>query len=541
MDNIGMLKQIIKNGLESMDVHVEDSFIVIEESKEKSHGDYATNVAMKLASQLKKSPNLIAKDLIENMDKSNFDKIEIAGPGFINFFMKVESLTNVIDKILDEGENFGNGAPKNKTVNIEYVSANPTGDLHIGHARGAAIGDSLSRILKKAGYNVIREYYINDAGAQIDNLGKSLKSRYLELFGISYPIPEDGYQGEDVKEIAKKLKEEFGDKFTKNYDSDDDLQFFKDYGKALELEKIKKDLKEFRVEFDVFTSELDVRKNDSIPHLLEKQKDHIYEQDGALFLKTTDYLDDKDRVIVKSDGSYTYFLPDIVYHLDKLSRNADSLIDVLGADHHGYINRMKSALMMNGYSENALDIVLIQMVRIMKGGEEVKVSKRTGNALKLRDLSYEVGTDACRYFFAERASTSHLDFNLDLALERNSSNPVYYAQYAYARIQTVLTLSEIEPNKHYELLTNDDELSIMKCLNEYAKIIEQSANEKAPYKICNYIQKLATLIHSFYAKYRIIDKDNSELTGARLSLMKACSIVLKDSLNLIGVDAPDKM
>lgn len=541
MDSVDLLKSELSIALSKMGVNIDKNDIVIELSKEKSHGDYATNVAMKLARELKKSPLVIANEIISFLDVNKFEKIEIAGPGFINFFMKNDSLSNVIDEILNKKETFGNGENKNLKVNIEFVSANPTGDLHIGHARGAAIGDSLARIFKKAGYDVTKEFYINDAGGQINNLGISLKSRYLELFGIEYPIPKDGYLGEDIKEIAKQLKAEVGDKYVQYANNLEDLEFMKSYAKAIELEKIKKDLKEFGVIFDVYSSEVSIRQNNSVENLIKKLDKYVYSDKGATYLKTSEFIDDKDRVIIKSDGSYTYFLPDIVYHLDKLSRGADLLIDVLGADHHGYIGRMKSALMMNGYSKDAIDIVLIQMVRIMSNGVEIVLSKRTGNALKMRDLCEEVGVDACRYFFVERSSTSHLDFDLTLALQRNNSNPVYYAQYAYARVQTILQLSKVEPNNRYDLLTEDNELSLMKCLGEYGKIVEQSSIERAPYKICNYVQKLATLIHSYYAACRIIDNNNIELSGARLSLIKACSIVLKDALNLVGVSAPDKM
>ena len=362
----------------------------------------------------------------------------------------------------------------------------------------------------------------------------------MELFNISYPIPEDGYLGEDVKEIAKLIKEEYGDKYTKTSD-EEDIQFFKEYGIEKELEKLKKDLKEFRVEFDKYSFETKVRENNSVGRLIEKMKDYVYVSEGATFLKTSDFLDDKDRPIIKSNGDYTYFLPDIVYHLDKLSRNADFLIDILGADHHGYINRMKSALMMNGYSKDALEVELIQMVRLIKNGEEVKMSKRLGNAIKMRDLVNTVGVDACRYFFVNRAASQHLDFDLDIALASNSSNPVYYSQYAFARISSLLINSKIELNNKYDLLINDNELELMKILNNYDKIIVDAFNERAPYKICNYLYNFASKIHEYYSKVRILDENNKELSGARLTLLKACSIVLKDALSLIGVNAPEKM
>lgn len=539
MTNEEKLISKIYDSLVLIDCKVETNEIIIETTKDKAHGDYASNIAMKLASKLKKNPRQIAQSIIDNINKDGIDKIEIAGPGFINFFMSNDALSSVIGIVLNEKDNFGIGEAKNQTINLEYVSANPTGDLHLGHARGAAIGDSISRILKKAGYNVIREYYVNDAGAQILHLGESLKSRYFELFGKKYPLPDDGYHGEDIINIAKLFKEKFGEQYLQEDDSN--ISVFKEFGMEKELDKLKKDLSNFGVQFDVFSFETNVRKGNTLDELRQTLSKYIYEKDEATYLKTSDFLDDKDRVIIKSNGEATYFWPDIAYHINKLSRNADLLIDVLGADHHGYINRMKSALMMNGYSADSLEVELIQMVRIVKNGEEVKMSKRLGNAITLRDLVNEVGNDAVRYFFVARDAASHLDFDLELALSQSSSNPVFYAQYAYARMRNVLTLSTVDLNDKFNLLIDDSELSLMKCLSEYGKIIQDAAKERAPYKLCNYIQKLAGYVHEFYAKCRILDVNNVELTGARLSLIKACSIVIKNALELVGVSAPEKM
>lgn len=534
------IKNLLLEILSNLNIEANINDIEVVSTKDKQHGDLTSNVALKFSKKSGKNPRDFANSIISSLNCDEISKVEIAGPGFINIFLKQDALSDVIGKVLKEGSNYGQQEEKDIVYNIEYVSANPTGDLHLGHARGAALGDSLSRIFKKAGYKVIREFYVNDAGAQVTNLAKSLKSRYLELFNISYPIPEDGYLGEDVKEIAKLIKEEYGDKYTKTSD-EEDIQFFKEYGIEKELEKLKKDLKEFRVEFDKYSFETKVRENNSVEHLIEKMKDYVYVSEGATFLKTSDFLDDKDRPVIKSNGDYTYFLPDIVYHLDKLSRNADFLIDILGADHHGYINRMKSALMMNGYSKDALEVELIQMVRLIKNGEEVKMSKRLGNAIKMRDLVNMVGVDACRYFFVNRAASQHLDFDLDIALASNSSNPVYYSQYAFARISSLLLNSKIELNNKYDLLINDNELELMKILNNYDKIIVDAFNERAPYKICNYLYNFASKIHEYYSKVRILDENNKELSGARLTLLKACSIVLKDALSLIGVSAPEKM
>lgn len=532
------IKQIICDAFSKNNFTL-DSEPEITLSKDKAHGDFASNVCLKNAKKFGMKPFELGNLIANSISDSSINKVEMVMPGFLNFFINNSAISSVIDKVLTEKENYGNGEAKNITLNIEYVSANPTGDLHLGHARGAAIGDSISRIMKKAGYNVIREFYVNDAGAQMNNLAKSLKARYFELFGKTYPFPQDGYEGQDVKDIANQLKAEFNDSYLDEDDSN--LSFFRKYGMDKEIDKLRKDLKEFRVEFDVFSFETTVRSNNAVEKLLESLGDNVYVLEGATYLRTSNYLDDKDRVIIKSNGDYTYFLPDIVYHLDKYSRSADFLIDVLGADHHGYINRMKSALMMNGLKEDTLSVELIQMVRIIKDGEEVKMSKRTGNAIKMRDLVSLVGIDACRYFFVARAASSHLDFDLDVAMSQSSSNPVYYAQYAHARICNVLKASTIEKNSKYELLTNDAECSLMKCLSEYDKIINDAAAERAPYKICLYVQKLAGFIHEFYTKCRVLDDKNPDLTGARLSLIEACSIVLKNALSLIGVEAPEKM
>lgn len=540
MEIADKLKQIIFDAFEKNNYHLDDiSSIEISSTNDKTHGDFASNVCLKNAKKFNLKPVELGNIVKESLYDSLINKVEIAGPGFLNIFVNNESLASIIDKVIDEGEHFGDQQSNGITVNIEYVSANPTGDLHLGHARGAAIGDSLSRIYKKAGYNVIREFYVNDAGNQITNLAKSLKSRYFDLYKKSYLMPQDGYEGQDVKNIAKEFKNEFGDSYLNEDDSN--LKIFRDYGMEKELNKLKNDLKEFRVEFDVFSFETSIRANNAVEKLLEKMSKYVYQVDGATYLKTSEFVDDKDRVIIKSNGDYTYFLPDIVYHLDKYSRNADFLIDVLGADHHGYINRMKSALMMNGLKEDTLEVELIQMVRIIKDGEEIKMSKRKGNAIKMRDLVSLVGIDACRYFFVARAASTHLDFDLDVAMAQSSSNPVYYAQYAYARIQSVLAQSNIGLNNEYYLLNEDIEFSLMKCLSEYDKIIKDACKEKAPYKICNYVQKLATLIHEFYTKCRILDENNIDLSGARLSLMKACSIVVENALNLVGVNCPKKM
>ena len=536
------LKELIKLGLKELGVEVELNQIVIERSKDKSHGDYATTVALQMARTLHKSPRDIALELVKHLNADYISKTEIAGPGFINFFVKSDSLSLIIKTIVEQDEHYGESKEEhNEHINVEFVSANPTGDLHLGHARGAAIGDCICRLYKKANYKVTREYYVNDAGNQINNLAKSLRVRYHEALGDnSLEFPEDGYHGEDVSNIAKILVQEVGDKYL--VDSDESFAYFRKRGTELELAKLVKDLEMFRVTFDVFTSELDIRNAGKVEKVLEKLNPYIYEDEGAKFLRTTDFTDDKDRVLIKSDGSYTYLLPDIAYHQDKLERGYDKLIDCLGADHHGYIERMKSSLQILGYNPNTLDIELIQMVRLFKDGQEYKMSKRTGNALSMKELCEEVGVDAVRYFFVSRAASSHLDFDLDLASKMESSNPVFYAQYAHARLATVL-----EKGKDYELdlegkeLNHEKEVALLKILVDFPKEIAQCALNRAPYKMTNYIQKLATAIHEFYTECRVIDESNTSLTSSRLALAKASKIVMRNALDTIGVNAPEKM
>ena len=534
-----LLKQNIQLALKELGVDLDLNEIVVENSKDPSHGDYATNVAMKLARVFGKSPRDVAGLIVDIINKDQIDHIEIAGPGFINFYMKNDSITGIVQRIIKENDNFGRSSKKNEKVNVEFVSANPTGDLHVGHARGAAIGDAISRILDFDGYDVTREYYINDAGNQIDHLGESLIERYKEDLGLPFNLPEDGYHGEDVKIIAKKIREKYGDKLL---EKDNPLEFFKLIGQELELEKIREDLKTFNIVFDVFSSEKAIRANGAVEKEIEYLKDHIYLDGGAKVLRTTDFLDDKDRVIVKSNGEYTYFMPDIVYHVNKLSRGFDKLIDVLGADHHGYINRMKSALMMHGYSQDVLDIELIQMVRMMKDGKEFKLSKRTGNGYTLRELCEDAGVDAARYFFVMRAASGHLDFDLDLAVKQSSDNPVYYAQYAHARLSSVLnSASDIKIDETGSLLKEFSELELAKKLASFEDVVKIASKERAPYKITNYIHELAEKVHAFYTECRVIDRDNIEVTSARLGLCLASKIVLKNALYLVGVSAPEKM
>jgi arginyl-tRNA synthetase len=539
MDSITLIKQELYLALSKIGHQISTDEIIIEQSKDAAHGDFATNVAMQLNRTLRKNPRHIAAEIVAHIDQSRFERIEVAGPGFINFFMKAESLAGVIAKIINQGESYGSSlVGQGISVNVEFVSANPTGALHLGHARGAALGDVIARLLSKAGYQVTKEFYVNDAGAQINNLAQSIYARYVQLFDQVAELPQDGYHGEDIKNIAADIKKEVGDFYLGHYDE----AFFKAEGIKRELAIIKDDLSFFRVEFDKFSYETSIRTPESIDRVFIRLAPHIYEHEGATFLKTTEYGDDKDRVIVKSDGTFTYFLPDIAYHLDKIERGHRHLIDILGADHHGYISRMKAALAMLGHPLDTLDIEILQMVRLIKDGQEMKMSKRTGVGVTLRELCQEVGVDAARYFFVARAASSHLDFDLDLAVSASSANPVYYAQYAHARLSSLLEAgAEIGFDDSGVGLDTIEEKQLLRHLESFEAEVIEAANARAPYKITNYVQKLASLTHSFYTICRVVDKENISLSKSRLALVRASCIVMANALALLGVSAPVKM
>ena len=544
------LKEVLRNAIISLgfveDYKVEQ--IVIEIPKDKAHGDYSSNIAMQLTKVLRRNPREIASQIIEAIDKDagNIDHVEIAGPGFINLFLKKDAMTSIIKEVLEEdthyGEsNFGNGVK----YNVEFVSANPTGDLHLGHAKGAAVGDCICRIMKAAGYDVTREYYINDAGNQITNLALSLYARYMQALGYEKELPEDGYHGKDIIEIAKKIVEVEGDKYLQ-CDEKEAISYFRNLGTQHELEKIKDILNEYRVSFDVWFSETSLYEGNKVVPTIEKlkEKGYTYEAEGALWFRSTDFGDDKDRVLIKSDGSYTYLTPDIAYHLNKLNRGYEYLVDLLGADHHGYIARMKAAIQALGYNSDQLNIDIMQMVRMVENGEVVKMSKRTGNAVTIKDLIEDIGVDAARYFFVSKAASSPFDFDLGLAKSKSNENPVYYAQYAHARMCSIFAQAKnanIEIASEYGLLTHEKEIELVKHINEFRNEVAESAKARTPHKIANYIQRLAQLFHSFYNDCHVIDANNVELSAQRLALVKASQITLRNALNLLGVSAPEKM
>ncbi len=519
--------------------------IFFEKPKEESHGDFSTNLAMRLAKPLRKSPVIIAKEIVKKLDPArlHLEKVEVLN-GFINFFIDRKYLSGIVLEILSEESNYGMlDIGKDEYINIEFVSANPTGYLHIGHGRGAAYGDSLARIMRKAGYRVATEHYVNDAGNQIHNLTLSIYERYKELFGLPANLGEDSYHGKEIIEIAERIKEAKGDYYLENPYYND----FRSFGLEFLLDGLKKDLKDFRVEFDTWFSEQSLYDSNEVQETLDylQEKGFTYEKDGAVWLKTTLYGDEKDRVLIKSDQTLTYLAPDIAYHANKLKRGFTHLIDVLGADHHGYIKRLKAAISFVGGNPDLLDIEILQMVRAIQGGQEVKMSKRSGKAITLRDLIDEVGTDALRFMYVEKALNTHIDLDLDLAVKNSNENPVYYVQYAYARISSLFRVCE-EQNiafrevNEFKTLEFNKISKLLLLLAEYPLVIEEAATKRLPHKITQYLLNLAAALHSFYNDEKIIT-DDPVSTNEKLTLVKAVQIVLKDGLGLIGVGVKERM
>lgn len=533
------VQEILKKSLTNLQIDYEKE-IEVSIPKDKNHGDYSTNIALSLAKSLKDNPINIANKIKDNIQSEIISKIEVLSPGFINIFISEQYLLKSINTIIKENTNYGkSNLGQGKKVNIEFVSANPTGILHLGHGRGATYGDNLARIMTFTGYDVTKEYYVNDAGNQMNNLGISIKVRYQNLYNIDATLPEDGYHGQEIIDIAKKIKEEYQD--TK---LNEDIPFFKKYGLNILLDKIKKDLDIYRVNFDVFSSEQSLYDRGLVEKVITKLKNdnHCYIEDGALWLKTMDYGDEKNRVLIKSDGNYTYLLPDIAYHCDKIERGFDELIDVLGADHHGYIDRLKASLEMMGKDSGILYIKILQMVRLIKDNEELKLSKRTGKTVTLSEIIEEVGVNATRYLFSSKSLDTQLDFNIDLALKQNSENPVYYIEYANARICSILKKSKnIATNiDQYQTLKSQYTYNILNKLNEFKDIVETSASKKAPHIIANYVYELASLFHTYYNQEKIVTED-IQYTSERINLLKAIQIVINNSLNLIGIIPREEM
>lgn len=527
-----------------------DQMVMVERPRDPKMGDFSTNIAMRLAKALHKNPVDIANELVGVL-KNNLPEasdISVAGPGFINFVISSSALTDVINVILDKENDYGKSEfGKGEKVLVEFVSANPTGDLHCGHARGAAWGDALCRIMDEAGYQVTREYYVNDAGNQIDMLAESMYSRYCQLYGVEYPLPDNGYHAQDIVEVAKKIQEKDGDKWL-NKDKSEWEDYFKDEGIEMKLDVIRQDLDLYRVHFDEWTHERFFYQNNAerIQKVIDdlRSKDLVFEQDGAVWFRSTQFGDDKDRVLRKNTGLLTYLTPDIANHVYKFERGYDTLINLWGADHHSYVKRMKCAMEALGYDADRLQVDLIQMVRMVSNGVEVKMSKRTGNAITIRELCEDVGVDAARWFFVSKELNTQMDFDMDLAKQKNNDNPVYYVQYAYTRMFNILHKEgtpEFTPVEHYDLLSDPKEIELTKQIAEFPKKVEEAAKHRAVNRICNYCYDLAKLFHSYYNSCRVNDPSNPELTNQRLGLVNAAMITMKNALDLIGVSAPEKM
>lgn len=523
--------------------------VLLEVPPQKEFGDFATNIAMQSARIAHKSPRMIADILLKHLDAPWLEKAEVAGAGFINFFLKHDIIYDTLCHILEQGKQYGQAPLRAEdTVQVEYVSANPTGPLHVGHGRGAAYGSALVNLLRAAGYNVQSEYYINDAGNQMNNLAASVNARYLELFGKKAEIPENGYHGADIIDTARAIIEQDGDKYLQ-MDEKDRLEIFKNRAYEEKLKALKRDLESFNVTFDKWFSERTLHP-EAIKKACEtlKGNGNMYEKDGALWLKSTAYGDDKDRVVIRDNGVPTYLAADIAYHKNKYERQFKKLINIWGADHHGYVARVKAAMAALGLDPNQLEILLLQMVSLFRNGELVKMSKRTGQAITLNELIEEVGTDAARYFFIMRSLDTQLDFDLDLAKSHSNENPVYYIQYANARIFSIYkqiaengdVFDMNWKNTKWDKLKEERELALIKKMAAYPEEIRKAAADRAPHRIAHFVYEMAGLFHAFYNNCHIIQSDK-ELEEARLALVTAVQITIANCLAVLGISAPETM
>ena len=556
------------------------SKIRIDHTKDNSHGDYATNIALMLSKQAKMSPVELAKIIIDQFEQKNFiKKIEIAGPGFINFFISQESSSSIVNEILVQAASYGcSDIGQGKKVLLEYVSANPTGPLHVGHGRGAAYGATVSNLLRNAGFIVDNEYYVNDAGRQMDILTVSIYLRYLTICGEDLRFPDNGYQGQYINDIAQGIYETSGQKFhlksdlvfenvcrdgTEGGDKEvhidqliekaksilgDGFKAVFEVGIESILSGIKNDLAEFGVVFEKWFSEQSLIDSGLSESCISKLKDskNLYEKDGALWFKTTNYGDEKDRVVVRDNGNHTYFASDIAYHLDKLERGYDKIINVWGADHHGYIPRVKASIEALGHNSDKLEILLVQFANLYRGGSKVQMSTRSGSFVTLEDLRAEVGNDAARFFYILRKSEQHMDFDLDLAKSKSNENPVYYIQYAHARICSVFKQAdekELEldvSQANLSLLTEEIEKDILRELSRFRSVLESSAIQYEPHQLAYYLRDLSNHFHSYYNACKFI-VDDKNLTQSRLALINATQQILKNGLSILGVGAPESM
>lgn len=523
--------------------------LLLEPPKQREFGDLATNVAMVWAKKAKKAPRLIAEAILKNLEDPDgiIARSEIAGPGFLNFTFAPKFYYQRLREIVaspDARPDLGRG----RKVQVEFASVNPTGPLHVGHGRVAVIGDVLARLHEAAGFHVQREYYVNDAGKQMENLGRSVWARYREVFGEKVEFPEDGYPGDYVKEIAEEIKRQYGTEFL-NASADAAVEFFREYGGHSLLNTIRRQLSEFGIQFDSFFSERGLRERSEVVQSMDLLRGHglLYAQEGAEWFRSTQFGDDKDRPVIKSDGELTYFASDIAYHRNKYEREFDKLINVWGADHHGYVGRLKAAMAGLGYDPNKLQVVLVQMVQLTRGGEPVRMGKRTGEFVSLEEVLEEVGRDAARFFFLMRKSDSHLDFDLDLAKRQSSDNPVFYVQYAHARVASIfeqarksdLSIADraLIPVERLELA---EELDLIRTVIQLDDVIEESLRELEPHRLIFYLLELAGEFHRYYNRHRIISDDEG-LSRARLLLVQNVQRTIRRGLDILGVDAPLRM
>ncbi len=529
----------------------EEIRIEIEKTRDKKFGDYSTNMAMSLAGGVKKNPIELAGQLVEYIppEPGFISEVKVAPPGFINFYLSREFLTSSLDEIESRDESFGAAAEMNgKTVQIEFVSANPTGPLHVGHGRWAAVGDTLANVMEAVGYRVEREFYVNDYGNQMALFGASVAARYAQILGEEEEVPEDGYKGAYVTDIAREIIDRKGDMYM-NMETAVRHEVLQKEAQEQVIQHFRYVLSNFGIRFDEWFSETSLHEAGAIGEAINllKSQGHVYEKDKAVWLKTTDFGDDKDRVLLKESGEPTYFASDIAYHLDKFERGFDILINIWGADHHGYVARVKAAIEALGYSPERVEIIIGQLVNLFRKGELVRMSKRTGEIVTFDELIGEVGPDVARYLFLTRSTDSPLDFDIELAKEQSQDNPVYYVQYAHARICSILKFAESkgitvpEPGEaDLGLLKDESELDLIRHMAWFPDFVEDCATFRAPFKLTKYAEDLAAAFHLFYTKCRVVT-DDKELTTTRLALVKCARIVLRNTLGLLGVSAPETM
>ena len=524
----------------------------IEKPANSANGDFSSNIALAGAKAFKKAPRMIAQSIADNIDLEGtlFEKVEIAGPGFLNFYLSQRYYSEIVKDVITRGEDYGaSDFGKGKKVLVEFVSANPTGPMHIGNARGGAIGDCLAAVLEKAGYNVSREFYVNDAGNQIEKFATSLEVRYLQLYKDGIEMPEDAYKGADITEHAKSFAAEYGDKYVEA-ESKERRKALVDFALPKNIACLERDLLQYRIKYDNWFKESTLHADGSVAKIIEKFKELgvTYEQDGALWFKASEFGNDKDVVLIRANGIPTYIVPDIAYHYNKLvTRGYDKAVDVLGADHHGYVPRMKAALSALGIDENRLDCVIMQMVRLVRDGETIKISKRSGKAITLTTLLDEIPIDAARFFFNLREPNSHFDFDLDLAAQETSQNPVYYVQYAHARICSILKKAQSSgitlrtpTDEELDLLNSPEETELIRHLSSLTDEVITAAKTYDPARITHFVIELATLFHKFYNAQRVI-ADDEGLMQARLYLCVAVKDTIKNILTMLKISAPESM